>query len=80
MEKVISIKELRTNLPAIRQKIQKGMGFVVIYRSKPIFKIEPLRPRDLQGNNLLKLFANPPREMLSKSKKSAAQIVSEERD
>lgn len=38
----ISVKELRHNLPAIREKIERGKEFVLIYRSRPFAKITPL--------------------------------------
>jgi hypothetical protein len=67
-------------LPEIRQKIQKGIGFIVIYRSKPLFQIKPLRSNILPKSSILELFANPPRKMLWRGKKPAAQIIREERE
>lgn len=42
MPKLIGIKELQTNTRAIREEVAKGVHFVVIYRSKPVFEIRPL--------------------------------------
>lgn len=42
MTKLIGIKELQQNTKTIREEVEKGIHFIVIYRSKPIFEIKPL--------------------------------------
>ena len=42
MEKIIGLKEFRENVAAFTKKVGKGEAFVVVKRSKPIFKISPL--------------------------------------
>jgi len=42
MEKIIGLKEFRENVAAFTKKVGKGESFVVVKRSKPIFKISPL--------------------------------------
>lgn len=42
MTKLIGLKELQQNTRAIRESVEKGINFIVIYRSKPIFEIKPL--------------------------------------
>lgn len=42
MPKLIGIKDLQTNTRAIREEVAKGVHFVVIYRSKPVFEIHPV--------------------------------------
>lgn len=42
MFKLIGIKELQKNTKKIRKDIEKGITFVVVYRSKPIFEIKPI--------------------------------------
>ncbi len=42
MPKLIGIKDLQTNTRAIREEVAKGVHFVVIYRSKPVFEIRPI--------------------------------------
>lgn len=42
MTKLIGIKELQQNTKNIREEVGKGIHFIVIYRSKPIFEIKPL--------------------------------------
>ncbi|MFH1947385.1 MAG: type II toxin-antitoxin system prevent-host-death family antitoxin, partial [Candidatus Magasanikbacteria bacterium] len=39
---IIGVKELRQNLEACVKKINQGMSFVVVKRSKPIFNITPI--------------------------------------
>ena len=41
MTKVIGLKELRTNLDIYLNELSKGRSFLVVRRSKPIFKISP---------------------------------------
>ncbi|MBU0731438.1 hypothetical protein KKC88_00990 [Patescibacteria group bacterium] len=79
MEKTISIKELRTNMPAIRTGLEKGITYTIIYRSRPIGKLTPLEENWKDNKDFIKLFANPPKELLIKSKKSAVELVREER-
>ncbi len=40
---IVSVKELRQNLVSYVNKIDKGMSFVVVKRSKPIFNITPIQ-------------------------------------
>jgi len=42
MTKIIGIKELQTNTKKIRQEVEKGVHFIVVWRSNPIFEIKPL--------------------------------------
>lgn len=42
MTKLIGIKELQTNTKQIREEAAKGVRFIVIYRSKPVFEINPI--------------------------------------
>lgn len=42
MTKIIAIKELQTNTRRIREEVEQGMHFVVIWRSKPVFEIKPI--------------------------------------
>ncbi len=41
MTKIIGIKELQTNTKKIREAVEKGVHFIVVWRSKPIFEIKP---------------------------------------
>lgn len=38
----ISTKELREQLPRIREGLKRGEQYTVIYRSKPIARLEPI--------------------------------------
>ena len=42
MEKIIGLKELRENTESYITKIKKGGSFVVVKKSKPVFKISPV--------------------------------------
>lgn len=42
MESIIGLKELRENLQVYEKKVRSGHSFVVMKRSKPIFKISPV--------------------------------------
>jgi antitoxin (DNA-binding transcriptional repressor) of toxin-antitoxin stability system len=41
MEKIIGLKELRENLPYYAEKIERGQSFLVVKKSKPVFRICP---------------------------------------
>lgn len=42
MEKIIGLKELRENLPAYEKRIAAGDCFLVVKKSKPVFRISPV--------------------------------------
>ena len=42
MDKIIGLKELRENLPVYAEKISHGACFVVVKKSKPLFRISPI--------------------------------------
>ena len=39
---IIGMKELRTNTTEITRRVQAGESFLVMSRSKPIFKVSPV--------------------------------------
>ena len=41
MENIIGLKELRENVASYVAEVKKGHSFIVVRRSKPIFKITP---------------------------------------
>ena len=43
MTKSISVKELRMNFPKIKKELDSGVSFVVIYRSKPLANLTPIK-------------------------------------
>lgn len=38
---IVGLKELRQNVSAYAAEIKKGKSFIVVRRSKPVFKISP---------------------------------------
>jgi len=42
MENIIGLKELRQNMDHFAQMTKKGQSFLVIKRSRPLFKITPI--------------------------------------
>ena len=42
MNKIIGLKELRENTEPYIKNIKKGQSFIVIRKSKPIFKLSPV--------------------------------------
>jgi len=42
MEKIVGLKELRENVDKYVGEIVKGHSFVIVRRSKPLFKIVPV--------------------------------------
>jgi antitoxin (DNA-binding transcriptional repressor) of toxin-antitoxin stability system len=51
MNKSLSVKELRMNFPKIRKELGKGVGFTVIYRSKPIAQLTPFDTESVSTEN-----------------------------
>ena len=41
MKNIIGLKELRKNVSSYVARVEKGDSFIVVKRSKPIFKISP---------------------------------------
>ena len=56
MTKLIGLKELQTNTKKIREEVTQGIRFIVVYRSKPVFEINPISQvefsNDLQATGL----------------------------
>ena len=42
MDKIIGLKELRTHINKYTEEIRRGRSFVVVRKSRPLFKISPL--------------------------------------
>lgn len=42
MNKIIGLKDLRENTESFINKVKKGQSFVVVRKSKPIFKLSPV--------------------------------------
>ena len=46
-EKIVGVKELRQNLQKYINRVNKGESFMVVRRSKPVFKISPTEEASL---------------------------------
>lgn len=44
MPKLIGLKEFQQNTKRVREEVSRGVEFIVIYRSEPVFGIVPLNP------------------------------------
>jgi len=42
MQNIISLKSLRENMQTYSEKVAQGQSFLVLKRSKPLFKISPV--------------------------------------
>lgn len=42
MPNIVNLKELRENMAKYAQRIEKGDSFIVMKRSKPLFRISPV--------------------------------------
>lgn len=42
MEKIIGLKEFRSEVAKVATEVAKGRSFVVVKRSKPLFRVAPL--------------------------------------
>lgn len=80
MTKTISVKELRQQFPKVRRSIARGDRFIIIYRSKPFAKLSPMENKQTSVEEMLKFFANPPKEALFKSDIDAVKLIRRERE
>ncbi len=46
MDNLIGLKEFRENVESYTKKINQGQSFIVLEKSKPIFKISPIDEGD----------------------------------
>ncbi|MFH1564563.1 MAG: hypothetical protein ABIC82_01810 [bacterium] len=77
--KLLSVKELRTAFPAVQKKLLAGQGFILLSRSKPIAKLNPIT--DEKTISGLNFWANPDEDNLIKNKKiDAVKLIREDRD
>lgn len=72
----ISVKELRNNFPKVIKSLKRGIDYTLIYRSKPVARITPAS----SSQEGLKMLLAARKSLSFKSKKSAVQLVREERD
>lgn len=42
MNRIIGLKDLRENTESFIDKVKKGQSFVVVRKSKPVFKLSPV--------------------------------------
>ncbi|MBI2415898.1 MAG: hypothetical protein HYV33_04550 [Candidatus Kerfeldbacteria bacterium] len=55
----ITTKELRTNLPKIKQAVDQGQSFVLIYRSRPFAQLSPLAKQAMPKNRTIDISTLP---------------------
>jgi antitoxin (DNA-binding transcriptional repressor) of toxin-antitoxin stability system len=77
MTKNITSKELRVNFPAIKRQIERGVNFVVYYRSKPLFEIKPLQDKKTEAKKTWRDYIRSTKDGKSFS---AVDVVREDRD
>lgn len=42
MDNIVGLKELRENIDTFIAQVNKGQSFIIVRKSKPIFKLSPL--------------------------------------
>lgn len=47
---ILGLKELRENMDTYISQIEKGKSFLVVRKSKPIFRIAPVEEEDDEGS------------------------------
>lgn len=73
MTKLIGIKELQTNTKKIRLETEKGVRFIVVYRSKPVFEINPISENSDFADDL-KLTGMYKEEFVKNMKKAETDV------
>jgi len=47
MENIIGLKDLRQKMSEYAEKVKAGKSFIVVKRSKPLFKISPIQENEI---------------------------------
>lgn len=79
--KTISVQDLRLRMAEILEELKHGVKFLLIYRSKPVGELTPLKRgfhHDLETSPL-QIFAAPPQPLKIKAKRSAVSVIRKER-
>lgn len=79
MTKTISVKDLRLNFRQIREDLEKGVKFVVIYRSKPIGELTPFQDLSMSLTEKKQLINEWP-DLDINLPKPAVDLIREDRD
>lgn len=53
MENIIGLKELRENINTYISQVEKGKSFVVVKKSKPVFRLSPLDNEEGAWENVI---------------------------
>lgn len=69
--KTITTKELRNNFPKIKQAVDHGQSFVLIYRSKPFAQLAPLPRQTVSQGQTIDIATLPAFGMWKKRIKRA---------
>jgi antitoxin (DNA-binding transcriptional repressor) of toxin-antitoxin stability system len=76
---LLSVKELRTAFPLVQKKLLAGQSFILLHRSKPIAKLNPIKAQEAISG--LDFWANPKEENLIKNKKiDVVKLIRDDRD
>lgn len=75
---LLSVKELRTNFPAIQQKLLAGQVFVLLSRSKPIARIFPVNGSEKVSG--LDLWSKADNISLAGKKIDAVKLIRQDRN
>jgi antitoxin (DNA-binding transcriptional repressor) of toxin-antitoxin stability system len=78
----VSAKELRLELPKILKKISEGKEFTIIYRSKPVGEIGPIRhkKKTRRGRGIYGLLEKSFGEVIVPEGQSSVDLIRAERD
>ncbi|OQX50774.1 hypothetical protein B5M47_03150 [candidate division CPR3 bacterium 4484_211] len=81
-QEIISTTQLRENFPAIAAKLMQGKEFLLLRRSTPLAILKPLATKAPQEKkcSMAQMLASPKKKWLIHTKKSAVQLVREERN
>ncbi|MBU4298482.1 type II toxin-antitoxin system prevent-host-death family antitoxin [Patescibacteria group bacterium] len=52
MTEIIGVKQLYKNLARISQRVAKGESFIVVKRSKPVFRVVPYQEKKIKKYTL----------------------------
>jgi prevent-host-death family protein len=59
MDKMLSAKQLRAELPSVVERVRHGERFTILYRSRPAFRVVPVETDLPSGHDLGDLADEP---------------------
>lgn len=77
MAEIIGVKQLYKNLKKISQSVARGESFIVVKRSKPIFRVIPYQKKEIEKKYTLRDLKNLQFKKLKGKKERLSEKIDE---